>query len=112
MLSIYGVAHDQVWYERSPFYNSNFSIPNRSASLFERVFLEKVCSKMISIQGYKHFRRERHSVTSAIGLFNSFPPPKLGDKLSDQPAGPLGTKPPVGALFAATNIPKYFKIDL
>ena len=35
MLSIPGVARDQVWYEQLPFYNSNFSIPSGSASLFE-----------------------------------------------------------------------------
>ena len=33
-LSIPGVAHDQVWYKRPPFYNSNFSTPNGLASLF------------------------------------------------------------------------------
>ena len=41
MLSIPGVAHDQIWYEQSLFYNSNFFIPNKSASPFKRMFLEK-----------------------------------------------------------------------
>ena len=40
MLSIPGVARDQVWYEQPPFYNSNFSKPNRSASLFGEAQLE------------------------------------------------------------------------
>ena len=35
-------ARDQVWYEQPLFYNSNFSIPNKSASPFRRVFWKKL----------------------------------------------------------------------
>ena len=41
MLSILGVARDQVWYERPPFYNSNFSKPNGLASPFGEAQLER-----------------------------------------------------------------------
>ena len=41
MLSISGVAREQVWYKRPPFYNSNFSIPNGSASPFGEAQLER-----------------------------------------------------------------------
>ena len=39
-LSIPRVARDQVWYERPSFYNSNFSKPNGSASLFGEAQLD------------------------------------------------------------------------
>ena len=40
MLSIFGVARDQIWYEQSPFYNSNFSKPNKSVSPFGEAQLD------------------------------------------------------------------------
>ena len=30
----------KLWYKQPPFYNSNFSIPNESASLFEKAQLD------------------------------------------------------------------------
>ena len=39
-LSIPGIARDKVWYERSSFYNSNFSKPNGLASPFEEAQLD------------------------------------------------------------------------
>ena len=41
-LSISRVVHDQVWYERPLFYNSNFSKPNGLASLFVKAQLDKI----------------------------------------------------------------------
>ena len=62
-------------------------------------------------------RRECPSVTPSIALSvtppDSSPPPKSGDKLSDQPAGPSRVKPlTADAPVAATNVPKYSEDDL
>ena len=79
MLTISRVARDQVWYERSLFYNSNFSIPNGSASLFEIVILKKKFSaKMISVWGRGRSRKE----CPFIFLFDSFSPFESDDNLS------------------------------
>ena len=100
------------WYKRPPFFNSNFSIPNRSASPFGRLFLEEISSKMTSIRGCRRLRRERSSAALFVAPLDSSPPPESGNKLSDQPAGP-STKPPVtNAPVAANSIPKYYEDDL
>ena len=117
MLGIFRVACDQVWYEQIPFYNSNFSIPNGSASPFGKVFLEEISSKMTSIRGYRrpHWKRlsVTPSVTPSVAPPDSFPPLKLGDKLSDQPVRPLGRKPTVANIFATTiSVPKNSEDDL
>ena len=68
---------------------------------------------MTLVRGRGRPRQEHPSVASSIALFDSSPPPKLGDKLSKQPARPLGIKHLVViALVAAANIPKHFKNDL
>ena len=72
---------------------------------------------MTSIQGHRRPRREYPSIARFIALciapLDSSPLPKSGDKLPDQPAGPLGIKSPVAdTLAAATSIPKYSKVDL
>ena len=68
---------------------------------------------MTSVRGRGRPRYERSSAAPSIALLDSSPPPKLGDELSDQPAGPLETKPSViNSPFAATSIPKYSKNDL
>ena len=48
-LSIPGVARDQVWYKRPPFYNSNFSKPNGLASPFGEVQLDETKLHFIAI---------------------------------------------------------------
>ena len=113
MLSIPRVIRDQVWYKQSSFYNSNFSIPNKSASLFGRVFLEEISSKMTLVQGRRRLHQECPSVAPFIVFFNSISSSKLGDKLSDQPIGPSKTKSPIAiAPVTVTNIPKYSKNNL
>ena len=42
MLSISGVARDQVWYKQPLFYNSNFSKPNESVSPFGEAQLDNI----------------------------------------------------------------------
>lgn len=64
---------------------------------------------MISIQGRDRLRREHPSVT----FFDFSLPPKLGNQLSNQPAGPLEAKLSVIIIFATTfAVPKYTKEDL
>ena len=60
---------------------------------------------MTSVRGRRRPRQERPSVAPSVAPLDSFPPFEWGDKLSVQPAGPLGAKPPV----VANNIPKYSK---
>ena len=71
---------------------------------------------MTSVQGRGHSRRERFSVAPSIALsvvpLDSSPPPKLGDKLSNQPVGPSRAKPLIANALAATSVPKYFEDDL
>ena len=56
MLSIPGVARDQVWYERPPFYNSNFSKPNESASPFGEAQLDDT-----KLRNFRQVHRKRAS---------------------------------------------------
>ena len=118
------------WYERSLFYNSNFSIPNGSASPFERVLFEENQNfKMISVRGRGRPRREHPSVASFVApsiafsvapsvAFSVAPsvapsvtpsgfslPPK--SEVSKQPDRTSGPKSP-----AATSVPKYSKDNL
>ena len=68
---------------------------------------------MTSVWGRGRPCRERPSVASSVAPLESSLPPNSGDELSNQPARPLGTKPPfTDALIAATNVLKYFKDDL
>ena len=64
---------------------------------------------MISVQGRGRPRREHLSVAPSVASHNSSPPPK--SEFSEQPAGPLGAKPPVNVV-PATDIPKYSENDL
>ena len=67
---------------------------------------------MTSVQGCKRPRQERLSAAPSVAPLDSFSPPELGDKLSDQPAGLSGTKSLANAPAAATSIPRYSKDDL
>ena len=67
---------------------------------------------MTSVWGRGRPRRKHSSAAPSVAPPDSSPTLKLGDKLSEQSAGPLGTKPPVANAFAATSIPKYSKDDL
>ena len=68
---------------------------------------------MTSIWGCGRPRHKLSSAALSIDPFDFSPPPELGDKLSDQPAGPSGTKSPVANTPAtATSIPKYSQDDL
>ena len=68
---------------------------------------------MTSVRGHGHLRRKRLSAAPSIIPSDSFPPFKLGDKLSNQPVGPSKIKSPVAnASATATSIPKYSKDDL
>ena len=95
------------------FYNSNFSIPNERVSqpIWKSV-LEEISFKMTSVQGCRRPCHDRSSAAPSITLSDSFPPPEVGDELSDQPARPLGTKPPFANALAATSVLKYSKDDL
>ena len=72
---------------------------------------------MTSVQGHGRPRREPPFIVPSVAP--SVAPPnfslssKSSDKLSDQPAGLLGTKLSVAnAPVAATNVPKYSEDDL
>ena len=71
---------------------------------------------MTLVRGRGRPRRKCPSVAPSVALSiappDSFPPPMSGDELSDQPAGPLGPKPPVVNALAATSVLKYFENDL
>ena len=72
---------------------------------------------MTLVRGHKRSHQEYLSVASFVALSvappNFSPSPESGDKLSDQPAGPLETKPSVAdAPVAATNVSKYSEDDL
>ena len=71
---------------------------------------------MTSLRGCGRPRWEHPSVAPSVALFiappDSSPPPKSGDKLSDQPARPSEAKPLANAPAAATNIFKYSEDDL
>ena len=54
-MSIPGVAYDQVWYERPLFYNSNFSIPNKSASPFKEAQLDDT-----KLRNFRQVHQGRH----------------------------------------------------
>ena len=102
MLSISGVACQQVWYKQPTFYNSNFSILNMSASPFRRIFLKKVSPKMTSVWGRGCPCREYSSIAPP----DSSPP--LKSEFSKQPTGPPGPK----LSTTATNVAKYSKNNL
>ena len=67
---------------------------------------------MTSVQGQRRSCQERPSVTLSVALSiappNSFLPPELGDKLSNQLARPLEAK----SLVVANNVLKYSEDDL
>ena len=107
MLSIPGVVCNQVRYEQPPFYNSYFSISNRSVSLFGKVFLEEISSKMISVWSHGHLRK-KHPFES---YFDSSLPPESNDELSNQPARFSRLYLTI-VLAIASPIPKYTKEDL
>ena len=67
---------------------------------------------MTSVQGRKCLHWECLSVAPSIAPSDSFSPPKSGDKLSDQPAGPSRAKPLANANPAATIVLKYSEDDL
>ena len=67
---------------------------------------------MNSVRGRGRLRHKRSSATPSVAPPDSSLLPESGDKLSDQPAGPL-TKPPVANAPAVTNsITKYSEDDL
>ena len=77
------------------------------------MFLEEISSKITLVWGHKYPCRECPSVSPSVAPPDSSLPPKSGDKLSNQPARPSGTKPPViDAPIAAINVSKYSKDDL
>ena len=109
MLSIFGVARNQVWYKQPLLYNFNIPIPNRSANLFGRVFLKEnqYLQKMISVWSCDHSYRKYPSVI----LLNSFLPPK--SEWSDQFAKPLKVKFLIAIISTTTlTILKYIEKDL
>ena len=67
---------------------------------------------MTSVQGRGRLCRKRLSVAPSITLPDFFSPPELGDKLSDQPAGPLGGKPLANSPPIANSVPKYSENNL
>ena len=72
---------------------------------------------MTLVRGRRRFYRERPSATPfvapSVAPLDSSQPPKSGDKLFNQPAGPSRTKPPVtDALIVTTNVPKYSEDNL
>ena len=68
---------------------------------------------MTSVRDRGRLRHERSSATPSVAPPDSSIFPESDDKLSDQPAGPLGTKSPIAnTLAAAINIPKYPEDDL
>ena len=67
---------------------------------------------MTSIRGCRRFRQKHLSAASSVAPLDFSLSPESGDKLSNQPAGPLGEKFIVNAPAAATSVPKYSKDDL
>ena len=67
---------------------------------------------MTSVWGRGRPCCKRSSAAPSVAPPNSSPPPELGDKLFDEPAGPSGAKPPVVNAPATTSVPKYSKDDL
>ena len=67
---------------------------------------------MTSVQGRRRLRCKHFSAAPSIAPPDSSPSPESGDKLSDQPARPSETKPPVANTLAATSVPKYSGDDL
>ena len=68
---------------------------------------------MTSVRGRRRLHFERSSAAPIVAPLDFSPPPESGDKLSNQPAGPLATKRPIAnVLAAAINIPKFSKDDL
>ena len=72
MLTIPGVARDQVWYKRPPFYNSNFSKPNGSASPFGEAQLD--CSAAMTPGFYPRRAQPGTAIQMLLGtLLNKGP---------------------------------------
>ena len=71
---------------------------------------------MTSVRGRGHSCWERHSVAPSFAPFiassDFFPLSELGDKLSDQPAGPSRLKPLANSAPAAISISKYSEDNL
>ena len=67
---------------------------------------------MTLVWGRERLHCERSSVAPSVAPPDSSPSPESGDKLFDQPAGPLGTKPSVANALATTNVFKYSKDNL
>ena len=68
---------------------------------------------MISVRDHRRLCQERLSANPFIAPPDSSSPLESGDKLSDQPAWPLGIKYPIAdAPATTTNVPKYSKDDL
>ena len=71
---------------------------------------------MTSVQGRRRPRQESLSAAPSVAPFISppdpSPPPKSGNKLSDQPTGPSGVKLLVNAPPTVTSVSKYSEDDL
>ena len=112
-MSIPGVAHDQVWYKQPPFLQFEFLYTQRVSQPVWKNVLEEISPKRSSVRGRRRSCYEHSSATLFIAPLDSFSTPKSGDKLSDQPIGPLKTKLPIAnAPAAAISISKYSKDNL
>ena len=65
-----------------------FLYPMSQLARLKECFLEKISFKMTLVQGRGHFRWERPFVAPSVALYDSFPPPKSGDKLFEGLTGP------------------------
>ena len=112
-MNIAGVARDHSYGTHNPPFTILISpYPTGQPAVWKGV-LEEISSKMTSIRGRRHPRREHSSATLSIALPNCFSPFESGDKLSNQHDGPLGTKLLiVNTLATITNILKYSKDDM
>ena len=70
-------------YKQLFFYNSNFFIPNKSTSLFRRMFLEEISAKMTLVQSHDRLGWEHPFFAFPD---SSSPPLELGNELFNQPA--------------------------
>ena len=68
---------------------------------------------MTSLRGRGRPHHKRFSAAPSVTPPDSFSPSESGEELSNQPAGPSETKPPIAnAPTTDINIPKYFKDGL